>query len=56
MSQAVQDNATLHSRLDVLEKELVELRNRVIGIKPPWLSAHDARYLKCHQADSQATA
>jgi hypothetical protein len=34
MSQAVQDNATLQGRLDELEKEFVELRNRVIGIKP----------------------
>ncbi|HBJ87946.1 MAG TPA: hypothetical protein DDZ88_29625 [Verrucomicrobiales bacterium] len=34
MSQAVQDNSTLQGHLDELEKEFVELRNRVIGIKP----------------------
>ena len=34
MSQAIQDIATLQGRLDELEKEFMELRNRVIGIKP----------------------
>lgn len=34
MSQAVQDNAILQGCIDELEKEFVELRNRVIGIKP----------------------